>query len=61
MSDELLAALCLVMVLEGLFLFVSPAAWKRFARQMQELPDQSLRAYGGVMVVIGLVALQLAR
>ena len=31
MGSELAAALCLVLVLEGLFLFASPNAWKRMA------------------------------
>lgn len=57
MSD-LWAAVCLVAVLEGLFLLVAPAAWKRVAGEMIASADARLRIYGGVMVVLGLIALR---
>lgn len=58
---DLLAALCLVLVLEGLLLLVAPDAWKRAAEQLQQLPGRQLRQIGGVMVLAGLLALQLVR
>jgi uncharacterized protein YjeT (DUF2065 family) len=61
MSGDLLAALCLVLVLEGLLLFAAPGWWKRVAEQMQALPERSLRTYGGVMAAIGLILLQFVR
>ena len=61
MSDDLLAALCLVLVLEGLLLFAAPGLWKQAVAQLLERPDQALRAAGGVMIVLGLVALQFVR
>lgn len=61
MTEDLLAALCLVLVLEGLFLFGGPAAWKRMAAQIQDLPDTTLRRFGGMMVVAGLLLLQVVR
>lgn len=61
MSGDLLAALCLVLVLEGLMLFGAPGWWKRMAEQMQTLPERSLRTYGAVMAVIGLIMLQFVR
>lgn len=60
MSD-LWAALCLVAVLEGLFLLVAPSAWKRVAAELVASADARLRIYGGVMVMVGLVALQWVR
>lgn len=54
---ELIAALCLVAVLEGLFLFVAPGGWKRAAEQLLSLPDRQLRAFGGVILAMGLLAL----
>lgn len=60
MSD-LWAALCLVMVIEGLFLFAAPRGWKRMAAQMLELPDGTLRNFGIAMVAIGLVCLYVVR
>ncbi|HRQ65671.1 MAG TPA: DUF2065 domain-containing protein [Xanthomonadaceae bacterium] len=60
MSD-LWAALCLVLVIEGLFLFAAPRGWKRMAEQMQQVPDGTLRQFGVAMVGIGLVCLYLVR
>jgi uncharacterized protein YjeT (DUF2065 family) len=57
--SELAAALCLVLVLEGLFLFAAPGAWKRMAEQMQQIDPRTLRMIGGVMVVAGLIALKI--
>ena len=59
MISELAAALCLVLVLEGLFLFAAPGAWKRMAEQMQQIDPRALRMIGGVMVVAGLIALKI--
>ena len=59
MISELVAALCLVLVLEGLFLFAAPGAWKRMAEQMQQIDPRTLRMIGGVMVVAGLIALKI--
>jgi uncharacterized protein YjeT (DUF2065 family) len=53
------AALCLVLVIEGLFLFASPALWKRMAEQLQQIDDRTLRMIGAGMIVVGLVVLQL--
>lgn len=60
MSD-LLAALCLVVVLEGLFLLVTPNAWKQAAAQLLNLAEPQLRRIGGVMVIAGLIFLYLVR
>jgi hypothetical protein len=61
MPQDLLAALCLVLVVEGLLLFAAPATWKRFVEQMLSIEDRALRRYGGIMVIVGLVSLQLVR
>ena len=60
MPHELAAALCLVLVLEGLFLFAAPRTWQRMAEQMRQLQPRQLRMIGGVMVAIGMVTLKLA-
>jgi uncharacterized protein len=57
----LAAALCLVLVLEGLFLFVAPGAWKRMAEQLQQVDTRTLRLFGAGMVVIGLLLLRWLR
>ena len=59
MPHDFAAALCLVLVLEGLFLFAAPHAWQRMAEQMRQLEPRRLRVLGGVMIGIGLLALKL--
>lgn len=59
--SELLSALCLVAILEGLFLFAIPGAWKRAVEQLHALRDQQLRTIGGIVLIAGLVALYLVR
>lgn len=61
MGGELAAALCLVLVLEGLFLFAAPVAWKRMAEQLQQVDSRTLRLVGGGMIGVGLVLLHLVR
>ena len=58
---ELLSALCLVAVLEGLFLFIAPGGWKQAAAQLGALPDRSLRAVGAVVIGLGVISLWLVR
>jgi uncharacterized protein YjeT (DUF2065 family) len=53
------AALCLVLVLEGLFLFAAPQAWQHMAEQMRRLDSRQLRLIGGIMVAVGLLVLKL--
>lgn len=60
MSD-LWAALCLVAVIEGLFLFLVPGAWKRAVAQMLEMPDRQIRVVGAVVLALGLLSLYLVR
>ena len=61
MSSDLTAALCLVLVLEGLLLFAAPGLWKQAVAQMLERPDAKLRTVGGIMIVVGLLTLQWMR
>ena len=59
--SELWAALCLVAVIEGRFLFAAPGAWKRAAAQLLALDDRQLRVFGGVILAIGVGTLWLVR
>ena len=58
---DLWAALCLVAVLEGLVLFAAPGGWQRAAEQLQQMPDEHVRRVGGIVLILGLVALWLVR
>ncbi|PIX60873.1 MAG: DUF2065 domain-containing protein, partial [Lysobacterales bacterium CG_4_10_14_3_um_filter_64_11] len=46
MSADFLAALCLVMVLEGAIVFIAPQAWKRAVAQLSMLTSARLRLLG---------------
>ncbi|MEO7259267.1 MAG: DUF2065 family protein [Luteimonas sp.] len=58
---DLWSALCLVAVLEGLFLFAAPGGWKRAAEQLQAIPDNQLRVVGAVVLMLGLLSLYFVR
>ena len=58
---NLWAALCLVAVLEGLVLFATPRLWRRTMAQLLNQSETQLRLLGGVLVLLGLVALWLLR
>ena len=59
MPHAFAAALCLVLVIEGLFLFAAPHAWQHMAEQMRRLDPRQLRVIGGTMVALGLLLLKL--
>ncbi len=61
MWHELGVALALVLVLEGVFPFLSPAAFKRAQARMLELDDKSLRIGGLVIMLTGLGLLYLIK
>ena len=56
-SDTFWSALALVLVLEGLFPFLSPAGWRRTFARLMELRDGQLRFFGLAAIAIGLVTL----
>ena len=57
MTDSLLIAIALVLVLEGIGPMLLPVKWKSYIIQLARLPIEQLRTVGGVMVTIGLVSL----
>jgi hypothetical protein len=59
MNQVFTSAICLVLVLEGLFLFAAPGTWKRMAEHMRQLDAKQLRMMGGVMMLLGVIALRL--
>ncbi|HUH30067.1 MAG TPA: DUF2065 family protein [Rhodanobacter sp.] len=61
MPHELAAALCLLLVIEGLLLLVAPRQWQHMVREALQLPARTLRVFGAVAVAVGLVVLQLLR
>lgn len=57
MWQELLIALALVMVIEGIFPFLNPGAMRRMMRVVSEMDDRSLRISGLVSMLLGLAML----
>ena len=56
-----LAALGLMMVLEGIPYFCFPAQVKSFARKIPEIPDNTLRVIGFFLMVFGLAVAYFGR
>ena len=53
-SDTLLAALALVLVVEGLLPLLAPRIWRDTFRRLVELTDGQLRFIGLVAILCGL-------
>ncbi len=58
---DLLVALSLVLVIEGLMPFLSPQRFKHTMSQITHLPDGTLRNIGAVLMLIGLIMLYVVR
>ena len=61
MPESLLAALALVLVIEGLLPFLAPRLWRESFRKLVELTDGQLRFIGLVSIAIGTVGFWLIR
>ncbi len=59
--SDLLAALALYLVLEGLFPFANPRAWREMLGTLAQFNDGQLRTFGLALVIVGLVLLFLVR
>ncbi len=59
MWDDLLRALCLMLVLEGVIPFLYPARWRRLVARLAEVSDSQLRIMGMVSMAIGVGLLYL--
>jgi uncharacterized protein YjeT (DUF2065 family) len=58
---DLLTALALVLVIEGIVPFVSPQSLRRMLETVSQLDDRSLRITGLVSMVLGVFMLYLVR
>lgn len=59
--SDLLAALALYLVLEGLMPFLNPQAFKRMLLSFASLGEQQLRVWGLLSMAAGLVLLYVVR
>jgi uncharacterized protein YjeT (DUF2065 family) len=61
MTDGLLTAVALMLVIEGLLPFLAPAAWRETFRRLIEMSDGQLRFIGLGSMVAGLILLFFVR
>ncbi len=59
MTEALLTALALAMVIEGIGPFIGPSRWRRMMLRLAQLPDRSLRVFGAITMGLGVLLLQL--
>ena len=59
--SEILTALALVLIIEGLLPFASPGRYRQMVAQIVRLSDNHIRTTGLVVIVVGLVLLYLIR
>ena len=57
--QDLARAFGLVLVLEGVWPFLSPARWRAAMARIAQLDDRLLRSFGLVSMICGLIVLQL--
>lgn len=57
MTDVLLAAFALTLVLEGILPFVAPRFWRDTFRKITEMSDGQLRFAGLTSMILGLLIL----
>jgi uncharacterized protein YjeT (DUF2065 family) len=59
--SDLVAAVGLMLVLEGLIYGGFPSAAKRLARDVQEIPEMVLRVFGVAAMALGVLVVWLTR
>jgi hypothetical protein len=61
MSNTLLTALALMLVIEGLLPFLVPSLWRETFRRLTEMSDGQIRFIGLTSMLAGLLLLYVAR
>jgi len=61
MWDDLIRAIALVLVIEGMLPFLSPDGWRQAMIQAGRLPDKTLRMIGLASMIAGVLVLYLTR
>ena len=57
MGTTLLMAFALMLVIEGLFPFLAPSAWRDTFRRLMQLTDGQIRFFGLTAMLAGLILL----
>jgi hypothetical protein len=60
MGTTLLMAFALMLVIEGLFPFLAPSAWRETFRRLMQLSDGQIRFFGLTAMLAGLLLLFLS-
>ena len=58
---EILTAIALVLIIEGMVPFIGPGKYRQIVAQMAQLNDNHLRTVGLVIMIIGVVLLFIVR
>ncbi len=61
MWDDLVRAIALVLVIEGMLPFLSPEGWRQAMIQAGRLSDKTLRMIGLASMVVGVLVLYMTR
>ena len=61
MGTTLLMAVALMLVIEGLFPFLAPSAWRETFRRLMQLSDGQIRFFGLSSMLAGVILLFLSR
>lgn len=59
--QEILTAVALVFVIEGMLPFIGPGRYRRLVAQIAQLSDNHVRTFGLVSMIAGLVLLFIVR
>ena len=61
MWQDLLSAVCLMLIIEGMLPFLYPNRWKDAVRRLSEIDSGTMRVMGFFSMMIGAAALYLVR
>ena len=56
-----LCVIGMVMVVEGLPYFVAPDKMKSMVKMLLELPDKSIRGFGGFLMIVGILIVYIGK
>jgi uncharacterized protein YjeT (DUF2065 family) len=59
--SDLFVGIAFYLIIEGLFPFAAPDAWRKGLASIAQLQDHQLRTFGLAVVIAGLVLLFIAR
>ncbi len=61
MWQDFAAALCLMLVIEGMMPFLAPARWRSLVVRLAEVDDKTMRLVGLISMLVGAGLLTLVR